>query len=195
MLYKHTMVWQHNITLKCLFSLFSSSIQKIVWGKKNWFFFLGESPLASSSCRNCTTPQHQKLVVAKDQHGYLWQLWKHVNGNYKTYGKICSNNGTAQKLRHIKKTNKQKKRGSKWSRAHRQPQSPQFNGHEKCQGTTILLTRHRANTWCTKNNKASAAVAAILPHSSWEKKTRLVITKCSTVLHNTHSEALVAPAL
>lgn len=79
--------------------------------KKNWFFFLGESPLASSSCRNCTTPQHQKLVVAKDQHGYLWQLWKHVNGNYKTYGKICSNNGTAQKLRHVKKkqTNQQKK--------------------------------------------------------------------------------------
>lgn len=30
MLYKHTMVWQHNITSKCLFSLFSSSIQKIV---------------------------------------------------------------------------------------------------------------------------------------------------------------------
>lgn len=34
MLYKHTMVWQHNITSKCLFSLFSSSIQKIVRGKK-----------------------------------------------------------------------------------------------------------------------------------------------------------------
>lgn len=34
MLYKHTMVWQHNITSKCLFSLFSSSIQKNSMRKK-----------------------------------------------------------------------------------------------------------------------------------------------------------------